>query len=90
MSNHTQSMKGHHRPVVRLGRKRWWHYLVLRRRSDEGDHVVRSWLPYPYAVYTYVSGHKDATLTHEGRIVWGAIFAAVIVGGIALIIYLAR
>ncbi|MGZ4105632.1 MAG: hypothetical protein ACXVQ6_08815 [Actinomycetota bacterium] len=40
MSNDASPMKGHHRPVVRLEKKRWWHYLVLRRRSDEGDHAL--------------------------------------------------
>jgi len=84
------AMKGHHRPVVRLEHKRWWHYLVLRKRSNEGDHVVRGWTPYPGAVYTYVSGHRDAPLTPRARLGWYLVFMLVVGGGIALIVYLAR
>jgi hypothetical protein len=90
MSHHENPMKGHPRPVVRIAHKRWWHFVVLRQRSDDGDHVVRSLMPYPFAVYSYVSGHKDAPLTPRARLVWGLAFATVIVGGIALIVFWAR
>ena len=86
MSHHEHDpMKGHHR-VVNVTRKRWWHPLVLRKRSDTGDYVVRAGLPYPYAVYSYVSGHKDAPLTTRARLLWWFAGLVIIVAGITLIV----
>jgi len=86
MSHHEHNpMKGHHR-VVQLARRRWWHPLVLRRRPDTGDYVVRMAWPYPYAVSTYVSGHKDAQLTPRARLLWWLAGLAITAAGITLII----
>jgi hypothetical protein len=90
MSHHGHSrMKGHHRPAASTGRRRWWH-IILRKRSDEGDHVVQVGLPYPFAVFSYVSGHRDAPLSDRARLAWWLTGLAIVLGGIALIVLWAR
>jgi hypothetical protein len=88
MSHHEHDpMKGHHR-LEGAARRRWWHVLVLRTRSDAGDHVVRSL--WAYGVYSYVSGHRDAPLTPRAHFWWRLTDAGVITAGILLIVYWAR
>jgi len=90
MSHHEHDpMKGHHHADI-LGRSRWWRRFALRTRSDSSDHVVRSTgAPYP-GVFSYVSGHRDAPLTPLGRLLWWLAGFAIVVTGIALIVFWMR
>jgi len=90
MSHHEHDpMKGHHRPLDET-RGGWNLFKRLRRRSNAGDKIVSMQWPYPVIVKTLVSGHRDAPLTPPGRLLWWLAGFAVVVGGIALIVFWMR
>ena len=86
MSHHTDPnpMKGHHHPLAEK-RGGWNLFNRIRRRSDASDRIATMRWPYP-GITTLLSGHRDAPLSPLARLLWWLAGAAIISGGILLII----